>query len=261
MYKGKLKKIKVPNSTKARTLLYSYQKINKQKSKYNEAEQWAEIEINKFKEDYKKQYLKNYRIFDFYFPKYGVILEIDGGYHTNPKQYSKDMYRDEQYYRAEGLITFRVENFNEDQLLFIKNLFKYKLIESLKDRFHRLQLETYSDLIDRFQDESKSYLEEELNRLKDLLNKAIEDKPYHQATIKPYLPKLKKKKQQKTTKQLSNKTKLKDDTLEVRKLIKSTDTIEPIEITIDFEIIKQEHEKRQKLKSLTDKTKKINIKK
>lgn len=84
------------------------------------AEIWAEDEICKrfSKADYQVEFIFfNYRL-DFYFPMVKVAIEIDGGYHNNPKQVRKDVERD-AFLAERNIKTFRVVNFDSMKLLMV----------------------------------------------------------------------------------------------------------------------------------------------
>ena len=68
-----------------------------------------------------KYYKTNYFLADFFFPKLGVIVEIDSGYHYTKRNY--DSARNSYIYRRYGIRTLRVDNFDltqEDSKKFTK---------------------------------------------------------------------------------------------------------------------------------------------
>lgn len=261
MYKGKLKPLKEITTKTSRKQLAKYCKFNLKNSNSNKAEQWAKKELIKLKLDLKEQYLKNYRIFDFYFPTYGVVIEIDGEYHTDPKQHSKDLYSDEQYFRTYGILTLRINNFDEDKLLYIKNLFKYNLIETLKTRLHRIESQYYKSITTRLTDNTKSYLEEELNRLNQELEKAITSKSFKQSKVDlNYTKSIKPKKIVKQSKRKINKNKLvKNQTNIIQVISSKTNNLIITNIDDNNKQYQQEKQKQLKLKNLNERTKKINL--
>lgn len=50
------------------------------------------------------------RFADIYIKKYGLIIEVDGGYHSSPDQRIKDIQRDEEVWKEKQIITLRFTN-------------------------------------------------------------------------------------------------------------------------------------------------------
>jgi very-short-patch-repair endonuclease len=52
----------------------------------------------------------NYCIVDFYIPRFGLCIEIDGGYHNTPEQKSRDEYKDKYILRERKMSVLRIPN-------------------------------------------------------------------------------------------------------------------------------------------------------
>ncbi|MDD4290536.1 MAG: DUF559 domain-containing protein, partial [Patescibacteria group bacterium] len=50
------------------------------------------------------------RFADLFIKKYGLIIEVDGGYHFAPKQIEEDRRRDEEIWSKKKIITLRFKN-------------------------------------------------------------------------------------------------------------------------------------------------------
>lgn len=50
------------------------------------------------------------RFADLFVKKYGLIIEVDGGYHSTPEQKTRDCKRDEEIWDKKKIITMRVTN-------------------------------------------------------------------------------------------------------------------------------------------------------
>lgn len=67
------------------------------------------FEENNIRVIFQKGFLTPFhRIVDFYLPKFGLIIEVDGGYHKNIQ--SKDKLKDDLWLRKRGLRTLRITN-------------------------------------------------------------------------------------------------------------------------------------------------------
>lgn len=86
---------------------------NVDQSKNNTAENWAAKRLmNPFPGKWFRQYPWGARIFDFFNPKRGVAIEIDGS--THDEDY--DAVRDAFVFMRSGIIVLRVPNFDEAAL-------------------------------------------------------------------------------------------------------------------------------------------------
>jgi very-short-patch-repair endonuclease len=72
-----------------------------------------------------------YCICDFYIPKYGICIEIDGGYHTSEKQMNIDSYKNRYLTIERKMRVFRITN-KECHDLTEKTLFKMLMDTPLK---------------------------------------------------------------------------------------------------------------------------------
>ena len=77
-----------------------------------------------FKVEYPVLTEKSFFTADFYIPKYKLLIEIDGGYHSTERQIMRDTMKD-CVYRALGYNVLRIKN-KEVELFDIKQLRKYK---------------------------------------------------------------------------------------------------------------------------------------
>lgn len=71
-----------------------------------------------------------YVIADFYLPRFGVILEIDGGCHQSPDQMKKDAAKDNAY-RTHGYQIVRIKNSEVDTFQ-TKSLTAFRKSKELK---------------------------------------------------------------------------------------------------------------------------------
>lgn len=65
------------------------------------------FKVAKEREVYTKE---GVRFADIFIQKYGLIIEVDGGYHSNPKQVEDDRRRDEEIWAKKKIVTLRVKN-------------------------------------------------------------------------------------------------------------------------------------------------------
>jgi very-short-patch-repair endonuclease len=68
------------------------------------------FKIVKEREIYTKE---GVRFADLFIKKYGLIIEVDGGYHSTPEQKQKDLDRDQEIWTKKGIVTMR---FNNDEI-------------------------------------------------------------------------------------------------------------------------------------------------
>lgn len=73
-----------------------------------------------------------YIIADFYLPRFGVILEIDGGYHQTEEQIKKDLAKDNAY-KSHGYNVVRIKN-TEVDTFHTKSLTTFRKTKELKTR-------------------------------------------------------------------------------------------------------------------------------
>lgn len=57
-----------------------------------------------------------YCICDFYNPKYGICIEVDGGYHFTPEQQRKDWYKNKYLTQERKMRVFRIRNEETENL-------------------------------------------------------------------------------------------------------------------------------------------------
>lgn len=91
--------------------------VNELKEKATPSEKLMMAKLDKVKAEYIFQYpIKNptsFYIADFFLPQCGMILEIDGGYHTNQSQVIKDAERD-RFLREKG---YHVKHVNNEDVM------------------------------------------------------------------------------------------------------------------------------------------------
>lgn len=99
-----------PPGTKEKSdYLLMRQNQNIERSKTNKAENWFDEKLKKCKHKYKRQRRWGYRIYDFWFHKLGLAVEIDG--ETHIKRW--DELRDKQDFERSRIIVLRIPNFDE----------------------------------------------------------------------------------------------------------------------------------------------------
>lgn len=90
----------------------SYSKAQKLRHQMTEAETmfWQSVRQNKFNGlKFRRQHPVSIYILDFYCHQYKLGVELDGGYHTNPKQMELDVQRDRNL-MDQGLRILRFSN-------------------------------------------------------------------------------------------------------------------------------------------------------
>ena len=94
----------------------------------------AKLHYNKitFEREYAILTEKSFFTSDFYIPKYGLLIEVDGGYHDNVRQAQQDLIKD-IVYKSFGYNVLRIKN-SEVEFFDVKTLrrFKKKLISKYR---------------------------------------------------------------------------------------------------------------------------------
>lgn len=96
--RDKFKKIRGSSITPAQwTLFHSLESLGKE----------YQFKIVKEREIYTKE---GVRFADLFIQKYGLIIEVDGGYHSTLEQREKDLQRDKEIWKKKKIITLRFSN-------------------------------------------------------------------------------------------------------------------------------------------------------
>ncbi|MDD4358778.1 MAG: DUF559 domain-containing protein [Candidatus Pacebacteria bacterium] len=98
--RDRFKKIRVQSITPAQSVLFNALGLL--------AEEYA-FKVVKEREIYTKE---GVRFADLFIKKYGLIIEVDGGYHFTSKQIEEDKRRDEEIWSKKMIITLRFKNEN-----------------------------------------------------------------------------------------------------------------------------------------------------
>ncbi len=96
--RDRFKKARVRSITSAQKILFEALKPL--------AKEFA-FKVAKEREIYTKE---GVRFADLFIKKYGLIVEVDGGYHLTPEQVRKDKKRDEEIWEKKMIITLRIKN-------------------------------------------------------------------------------------------------------------------------------------------------------
>ena len=91
---------------------------------------WLQVNKKKFYGiDFNRQYVIGNYIADFYIRSLGVVVEIDGAYHNNRKEY--DLQR-EAYMSSFGILTFRVSDYDVlNNMSWVLNELKNFILQNL----------------------------------------------------------------------------------------------------------------------------------
>lgn len=95
-------------------LLKQYAKENRNNMTEAESVLWNVLRCNALGHKFLRQYIIGNYIVDFICRDEGLIIEVDGGYHSEPRQQSDDMVR-EDWLREKG---YHVMRFSNDEVLF-----------------------------------------------------------------------------------------------------------------------------------------------
>ncbi len=96
--RDRFKKIRVQSITPAQAVLFKALEL---------LEKEYAFKVVKEREIYTKE---GVRFADLFIKKYGLIIEVDGGYHFTPKQIEEDRRRDEEIWSKKKIITLRFKN-------------------------------------------------------------------------------------------------------------------------------------------------------
>jgi len=96
--RDRFKKVRAQSITPAQAVLFNALKLL--------AKEYA-FKVVKEREIYTR---KGVRFADLFIKKYGLIIEVDGGYHFTPKQIEEDKRRDEEIWSKKMIITLRFKN-------------------------------------------------------------------------------------------------------------------------------------------------------
>jgi very-short-patch-repair endonuclease len=116
------------------------------RSKTTDSERLFQIKLEHFKIKHIFQYSlpwgKSFIIVDFYIPDYGVIVEIDDGYHYSKEMIAQDRIRDE-FLNECGYSVIRIDNENVDKFdtISLKQYKKGEIKESKKTNKKREKLD------------------------------------------------------------------------------------------------------------------------
>lgn len=86
--------------------------INLHTCLYSKAESWAKVRLEETGLKFTRQAQWGYRLFDFWNHHKGIAVEIDGVEHNR----KIDIFKDKVDYEVSGIIVFRVNNFNEEEM-------------------------------------------------------------------------------------------------------------------------------------------------
>lgn len=153
------KKLKYATTKEQAAYMKEMKKLNLQKAKVNPNENWFKNKLIKaFGNEWTRQAVWGYRIFDFWDSKRGVAVEIDGPEHN--EEY--DRYRDIYNYLRSGIVVIRVRNKNNDDA--IRAIRLIKTLGNWKNRRETLGLHIYKKVdIEDPKDPYWHYDPEELN--------------------------------------------------------------------------------------------------
>lgn len=97
--------------------LKEYAKQNRKNMTEAESALWHMISNNALGTSFRRQFIIKDYIVDFFSLEYKIIIEIDGGYHSQPEQ----MILDEKRTKEIEHLGFRVIRFTNEQVLFDTN--------------------------------------------------------------------------------------------------------------------------------------------
>lgn len=95
-------------------MLKAFAKENRENMTQAERMLWYMIQGNALGQKFKRQYIIGDCIVDFFCPLKKLIIEVDGGYHAEPKQIEDDALR-QQWLEEQG---FRVIRFTNKEVIF-----------------------------------------------------------------------------------------------------------------------------------------------
>jgi very-short-patch-repair endonuclease len=117
-YTRKQRKLLVEANTKSREEL-TKEFIDKAKANPTRSESKfkAKLDINKIQYEWQRPFLteKEWYICDFYLPEYNLVVELDGGYHLESEQKTKDRHKN-AFYRRNGYYLLRITNEAADKI-------------------------------------------------------------------------------------------------------------------------------------------------
>ena len=110
--------------------LFAYARKNRSSRNLAEVAFWMQVNKKKFYGiDFNRQYVIGNYIADFYIRSLGVVVEIDGAYHNNRKEY--DLQR-EAYMSSFGILTFRVSDYDVlNNMSWVLNELKNFILQNL----------------------------------------------------------------------------------------------------------------------------------
>ena len=115
------------------SLLKEFAKQNKQNQTEAESMLWESLRTNQLGFHFRRQHIIGCYIADFVCLKANLIIEIDGGYHSQEEQRIKD------YYRTEELneLGFRVIRFTNEEVYFNLSSVLDEIFNHIASKQHR----------------------------------------------------------------------------------------------------------------------------